>query len=117
MKRKNKPTDTYLSEHGFTTFDGNKKTFNVYEGHSLRFLYSEEFISKGYDEVRLIKKDRTCPECGCNSVKNGSYGINLNKNQEIRIEGYKCNNCENTHYFYASQYADVDKGCTYDCEL
>ena len=57
MTPKNKPTDNILFELGFTTFDGNKKVYNLYEGNTLMILYTDLFQKENFDEIRLVKKD------------------------------------------------------------
>lgn len=118
MKPKNKPTDNILFELGFTTFDGNKKVYNLYEGNTLMILYTNLFQKENFDEVRLVKKDNPkCSKCNCSMVKNGSTKFHFNKDIIVRIEGYKCSNEEETHYEYASKLLDVDNCCCFSREI
>lgn len=117
MKRKNKPTDNTLFEHGFITIDDGKKVYNLYEGHSLRIVYTNDFQKEAFDKIRIVKKNPVCPHCHAKMVKNGGYDFNYNKNIPIMITGYKCSNKEDTHYVYASKLKDVDKYCSFDREI
>ncbi|WP_162685694.1 hypothetical protein [Methanosphaera sp. BMS] len=115
---KKEPTDNILFKHGFITSDDNgKKVFNLYEGHSLRIIYSNDFQEENFDEIRLVKKDMVCPHCRARLVKNSSYEFNYNKMIPIRISGYKCCNKHHTHYVYASKLKDVDKFCSFNREI
>ena len=118
MKTKNEPTDYTLFDYGFITFDDDgKKVYNLYEGHSLRIVFTTDFQEENFDEIRLVKKDLVCPHCHARMVNNGSYEFNYNKMIPIRISGYKCRNTNHTHYVYASKLKDVDKYCSFDREI
>ena len=118
MNTKNEPTDYTLFEHGFiTTGDDGKKEYNLYEGHSLRIVYTSDFQNEAFDKIRIVKKDLVCPHCRARLVKNGGYDFHYNKNIPIMISGYKCSNKDHTHYVYASKLNDVDKYCSFDREI
>lgn len=118
MCEKNKPTKNTLFEHGYINFDDNgKKVYNLYEGHSLRIVYSNDFQKEKFDKIRIIKKEVVCPHCHTKLVKNGGYDFHYNKNIPIMISGYKCSNKNHTHYVYASKLKDVDKYCSFDREI
>lgn len=62
MTTKNKPTCSTLFKHEFISFDNDgRKVFNLYEGHSLKIVYSNDFKDEKFDEIRLVKQDRECP--------------------------------------------------------
>ena len=118
MKQKNKPTDSNLFELGFTTFDGNKKVYNLYEGNSMMILYTDLFRNENFDEVRLVKKDDCkCSRCESPMVKNGSTEFNFNKGIIVKIQGYKCSKEDKPHYEYTSKIVDVDKNCNFSREI
>lgn len=68
MKVKNKPTDNTLFEHGFITIDDSKKVYNLYEGHSLRIVYTNDFQKEAFDKIRIVKKKSCMSALSC---KNG----------------------------------------------
>lgn len=118
MKQNNKPTDSNLFELGFTTFDGNKKVYNLYEGNSMMILYTDLFRNENFDEVRLVKKDDCkCSRCESPMVKNGSTEFNFNKDIIVKIQGYKCSKEDKPHYEYTSKIVDVDKNCNFSREI